>query len=86
MAIREQPVAWIFTCDGCGATETQPSKTRPKYWSDLHILRDAYDYQGAAVGDGAVKLTICLGCGEAATKAINAALDQRKSAVDTSHA
>jgi hypothetical protein len=78
MAVREIAASFRFACDGCGDTEEMPSKSRPKYWSDLHILRDAYDYQGCAVADGSVKLTLCLACGNAATTALNKALDERR--------
>ncbi len=80
MAVREVTAKFEHVCDSCKAVETMPSKSRPKYWSDLHILRDAYDWQGAAVADGSVKLLLCLECGEAATKALNAALDEKREA------
>lgn len=76
MALREIAPSFEAICDCCKAVETMNSRGRPKYWSDFHILRDAYDYQGCAVADGSVKLLLCLKCGEAATKAVNAAFDQ----------
>jgi hypothetical protein len=78
MAVREIAASFRFACDGCGATEEMASKSRPKYWSDLHILRDAYDFQGCAVADGSVRLTLCLDCGATAVEAVNKALDARK--------
>ena len=78
MAVREIPISYEHKCDGCGATETSASKSRPKHWIDLHILRDAYDYQGQAVADGSVKLLLCLDCAEPATKAINEVIDERR--------
>jgi hypothetical protein len=78
MAVREIPGSFRFVCDGCGAEEEMLSKSRPKYWSDLHILRDAYDYQGCAVADGSVKLLLCLECGNAAAGALNKTLEDRK--------
>lgn len=81
MAVSEVTATWRFTCDGCKAVEVLPTKSRPKYWSDFHILRDAYDYQGCAVADGSVKLLLCPECGNAAAGALNKALDERKAAV-----
>ena len=75
MAVREVAATFEATCDCCRSVETMASKGRPKYWSNLHILRDAYDFQGCAVADGSVKMLLCLTCGEAVTKAINAAFD-----------
>jgi hypothetical protein len=84
MAVREIAASWHWVCDGCGANTVTPSRARPKYWNDLQILRDAYDYQGCVVADGSVKLTLCLACGVAAATAINEALDGRRAAsVDT---
>lgn len=81
MAVTEVATRWTYKCDGCGTTEDRESKSRPKHWSDLHILCDAYDFQGAAVADGSVKLLLCLGCGEAAVKAINKSIDDRRAAL-----
>lgn len=78
MAVREIPAAFEMVCDGCGAVEKAPTWNRPKYWSDFHILRDAYDYQGCAVADGSVKLLLCLKCGEAAAKALNETLERAR--------
>lgn len=75
MAVREIPAAFEMRCDCCGKIETSASKGRPAHWSDFHILRDAYDFQGAAVADGSVKLLLCLECSEPITKAVNAAVD-----------
>lgn len=78
MAVREVAPVFRFLCNGCGAVEDMPSKSRPKYWSDFHILRDAYDYQGCAVADGSVRLQLCLECSNDAATALNQALDKRK--------
>lgn len=80
MAVTEIQATWRFTCDGCKATEESKTKSRPRYWSDLHILRDAYDYQGCAVADGSVKLLLCADCALAATTAVNKAIDERRAA------
>lgn len=81
MAVREIAARFAYACDGCGASEDMPNEQRPKHWSDLHILRDAYDFQGCAVADGSVKLTLCLECGNAAATAVNKALDDRRAAL-----
>lgn len=78
MSLRKIEENFRHICDGCGAEETTASTSRPTHWSDLHILRDAYDFQGCAVADGSVKLNLCLGCGNAAATALNQALDGRK--------
>lgn len=78
MAIREVAAQFEHVCDSCKVVETSATRSRPKYWSDFHILRDAYDFQGAAVADGSVKLLLCLACSDAAAKAVNAAIDERR--------
>lgn len=80
MAVREIAATFEAVCDCCKETEAMPRMGRPKYWCDLHILRDAYDFQGAAVADGSVKLLLCLSCGEKITKAMNAVFDQVRAA------
>lgn len=80
MAVREIPGAFDHICDGCKSTERTNSKSRPKYWSDFHILRDAYDYQGCAAADGSVKLLLCIECGNLAATAVNRAIDERLAA------
>lgn len=81
MAVREIAAKFEMVCDGCGAVQASVSKSRPAHWSDFHILRDAYDFQGAAVADGSVKLLLCLECGGLAAKAVNAAIDERRAAL-----
>lgn len=78
MSMREIPVAYEFTCDGCGAQETKTSKSRPSYWCDLTVAQDAYDYSGAAVADGTIKRSLCSDCREAVVKAINDATAARR--------
>ena len=74
MAVKEVPVSYIHTCDGCKCEETTKTKTRPKFWSELKLLQDAYDYQGCAVADGSISRSLCLNCTSKVTKAINASL------------
>lgn len=78
MSMREIPVAYEFTCDGCGAKETHASKSRPAYWCDLTVAQDAYDYSGAAVADGTVKRSLCSDCRKVVVEAINAATAERR--------
>lgn len=77
MAISEVPAKFVATCDGCGAMVEQTTKSRPRYWVELHLLRDAYDWQGCAVADGSVKRLLCGDCAKAAETAINAAIAGR---------
>lgn len=81
MAVTEIYATWRATCDCCKATEEMASRGRPKYWIDLHILRDAYDFQGCAVADGSVKLLLCKACADSAQKALNASFDERRAAL-----
>lgn len=83
MAATEVPTSWRMTCDACGAVEVKPAKSRPAHWIDLHLLRDAYDYQGCAVADGSIKLLLCAACADCVTKAINASLEERRTSKDT---
>lgn len=77
MATRKIEASYEHICDGCGAMERTTSTGRPKYWADLHILQDAYDYQGCAVADGSVKRLLCSACKSAVSDAANAAIEQR---------
>lgn len=74
MAVREIPAAVIMVCDGCGKEIEQPSKNRPAHWSDLHILRDAYDFQGCAVADASVRRQLCSECSTVVFHAVNTAI------------
>ncbi len=74
MGTKKVPESYLHTCDGCGATQQHDRVSRPKYWSDLTLSRDAYDYQGCAVADGSVSRLLCDKCTEKVTSAINAAL------------
>jgi hypothetical protein len=80
MAVREVAASFEHVCDCCKSVEASSSRSRPKYWCDLHVLRDAYDFQGCAVADGSVKLLLCLNCGEKVTKAMNAVFDEVRAA------
>ncbi len=77
MAVTEVPKSYIYTCDSCGETHTQEnanghySNSRPSYWSNLIIEKDAYDYQGAAVADGSVRLLLCNKCTSDIIDAVN---------------
>lgn len=78
MAIREIAASFEHICDGCQTVKTSLSKSRPKYWCDFHILRDAYDFQGCAVADASVKRTLCGDCSTAAAEAVNKAIEERR--------
>ncbi len=85
MSVREIAASFEITCDGCKAVVSQHHKNRPPHWVDLHILRDAYDFQGAAVADASVKRLLCDDCASKVFAAINAALSvtQQSSADNT---
>lgn len=78
MSVRKIEASFEHICDGCGAVERTASTSRPKYWADLHILQDAYDYQGCAVADGSVKRLLCSACRSVVVDAANAAIEQRR--------
>jgi len=81
MAISEIPAQRVFKCDGCGFEKTEVAGTsRPRYWANFHVLRDAYDFQGAACADASVKLILCNECADTAAKAVNTAIAQRRTA------
>lgn len=74
MGMKPIPETFLYTCDGCNLPVTQNHKGRPKYWSELNIIADCYDWQGSAVANGSVKRMLCEKCTDKATKAINEAL------------
>lgn len=69
MPVREIPATKEWCCDLCRKTVIDTS--RPKYWANLHLQQDAYDYQGAAVADASVKRLLCDSCREKVMNAIN---------------
>lgn len=71
MTIKEIPQSFLYTCDGCGKEENLKTRSRPKYWVEIKILADAYDYQGAAVADASSHRLLCATCYESFGKAIN---------------
>ena len=78
MAVREIPTSFEHVCDACGRTVERPSKSRPQYWSNLAIGRDAYDYSGAAVADGSVHKLLCGKCSDVVYDAVNKAIARKK--------
>lgn len=74
MPVREIAASFEFVCDGCGKVKAKKNNSRPCYWTHLHIQRDAYDFQGAAVADASVKRLLCDKCSPLVFDAINAAL------------
>lgn len=72
MGIESVPAKWRYKCDGCGNVETvETVGSRPKYWTDLHWRRDAYDFQGEAVADGSIARMLCGGCSDVLLRAVN---------------
>lgn len=85
MAVTDIPARKLFRCDGCAQeVEVGASTTRPAHWTNLHVLQDAYDFQGHAVADGSVKLLLCTKCTTVAVGAVNAAIDARRAALSES--
>lgn len=82
MAVREISASFEAVCDCCRTVEPMKSNGRPAHWINLNILRDAYDFQGAAVADGSVKLLLCVPCSDAAVKAVNLAFDERRATLE----
>jgi hypothetical protein len=74
MATREIPASLFYVCDGCGVEMPGSDRSRPKYWSQLVLRQDAYDYQGCAVADGTVTRDLCRPCTDKVTSVINAAI------------
>lgn len=82
MAVTDLPARKLFKCDCCGATtEESASTSRPSHWCNLHVLRDAYDFQGCAVADASVKLLLCTPCTTATVAAVNAVVDEVRAAI-----
>lgn len=77
MPVHEIAATYEFQCDGCGVIATQPSKSRPKYWCNLTVAQDAYDYQGAAVADGTIHRLLCGDCRALVIEAINSTVKER---------
>lgn len=74
MGTKAIPQFFLHTCDGCGAEVKNAEVQRPKYWADLIIHQDAYDYQGCAVADGSVRRLLCGDCKKKVADAINTAI------------
>jgi hypothetical protein len=77
MGVREIEARFEITCDGCRKQVLQAHKSRPAHWSDLHILRDLYDFQGSACADGSVKRLLCEDCSTVVFGAVNDAIKAR---------
>lgn len=75
MGVKEIPVMYEHSCDCCGKIERTPANFRPKYWSNLHISQDAYDFQGNAVADGSIRRLLCGECKDIIITAINTATE-----------
>lgn len=39
MGTKHNPETWIFTCDGCGATETRSIHHHPHLWGKLNLAK-----------------------------------------------
>lgn len=73
MSVSETPRQFKFTCDSCGATVSQETMTRPKFWSTLFLEIDHYDSQGPAVANGTIKRDLCYTCSGVVVDIINKA-------------
>ncbi len=72
MGSRIIPQRYAFICDKCEKQEESSVQRRPSYWTELHWIKDALDYQGNAVADGSIKLLLCDKCSTIVMKALNA--------------
>lgn len=81
MAIKEIAATFVAVCDGCRKEVSRPNKSRPTHWIDLHLLRNAHDFQGCAVADASVKLLLCDECATEVSNAINTSMDARRAAL-----
>lgn len=73
MSVKTIPASQIFICDACGKESTETTLTdRPRYWVNLDVIQDAYDWSGAAVADGSVHRLLCRDCALKISAAINA--------------
>ena len=68
MTIKSIPLHYISTCDICGY---EANGNLPKYWGELIVRQDSYDYQGMAVADGTIKRHLCKDCKESIIALIN---------------
>lgn len=74
MGIEQIPETFRYVCDACGKSEVLKFKARyPRQWGQLDVIVDAYDFQGAAVGDGSIYRMLCPHCLDVVTTAINVA-------------
>ncbi len=80
MSVREIPAAYEFKCDVCGAVVEGTSNSRPTFWGELNVIKDAHDYQGCAVADGSVKRLLCEKCLSAIGKAVNDTAEELRAA------
>lgn len=78
MGITETPAVFTACCDGCGLSVPQTTRSRPNHWSDFHLLRYAYDWQGAPCAAASIKRLLCADCSQLAAEAINNALLSRR--------
>lgn len=77
MAIQTIPQKYKFVCAGCKKEHESESISRPSYWTELHIKRDAYDFQGFAVADASVHRLLCGDCSKFIYQCMNDATEAR---------
>lgn len=78
MAIKEVRQYWVVTCDCCGTTKEVASRSAPMDWVEINVGQAATDFQGNAVADASVHLSLCRECGIAVVAGMNAAIDRRR--------
>lgn len=74
MGLNRIPPTYEHICDGCKATHVSASSARPRYWCDLTVAQEAYDFQGNAVANGSIERLLCPICKEKVVAAINSAM------------
>ena len=76
MGMTHVPATVRFTCDVCGKEDV--GNSRPKYWTELNIIADAYDFHGCAVASANHDRLLCSHC----TGIIHAAINKAAAGVD----
>lgn len=78
MSTRTVPAEKVVTCDCCRKDVGAPGVKRSRS-GELHVLRDALDFQGYVCADASIKLDLCDSCLNIIATAINQACEAVRS-------